>query len=1192
MHWQFWIDRGGTFTDIIARDPDGRLHTLKLLSENPEQYEDAALAGIRRFLGVAEGAPIPVDRIEAVKMGTTVATNALLEHKGEPVALITHTGLEDALLIGDQARPDLFALDIRRPAPLHTAVRGIRGRLNAAGEEIEPLDENEVRAVLAELRRAGFNAVAVALLHSDLNPAHERRIMALAREAGFAQVSASHEAGGLAKFIPRGRTAVLDAYLNPVLRRYVDRVAAQLPGVNLLFMQSHGGLTRAEHFRGRDAVLSGPAGGIVGMVAAGRAVGCERLIGFDMGGTSTDVSHWAGQLERVVETEIAGHSVQVPMLAIHTVAAGGGSIVRYEHGRLRVGPESAGANPGPACYRRGGPLTVTDCNLLLGRLQAKYFPAVFGPDGDQPLDGTATREAFEALAREAGLTPEVCAEGALEIAVENMANAIAEITTRRGIRLDGYTLVSFGGAGGQHACAVAEKLGVRRVLLHPLAGVLSAWGIGVAEQSRLQRLALEQPLADWPWLHPRLADACACLQAQLAEEGVPESHCQITLHLRARGSEALLDIPASLETDTETLKTRFDTLHRQQFGFAPEAEIELHSATVEARGGGQPVTPLPPEGGDGMPIDTVDIYFEGAWRPAPVFRRDDLPAGWQVTGPALILEQTGTLWLAPGWQATLQADGALLFDHVDARAQPRPPLDRADPVWLELFNNRFQHIAEQMGATLARTARSVNIKERLDFSCALFDGRGRLIANAPHVPVHLGSMGESVRAVIERAGDHLGPEDAWVLNDPYAGGTHLPDITVVTPVFVDGKRFFVASRGHHADVGGLTPGSMPAHSRHIEDEGVLISPMLLVKDGVFQQAAIEKVLRGARHPARNVEQNLADLKAQLAANRQGAEGLRQLCTTFGADTVARYMGFVLDFARQAVLALLPRLQPGDFEYTSDHGHHVRVSVRPEADRLVLDFTGTSPQVAGNFNAPHAITRAAALYVLRCLIPHPIALNDGFLAPVELIVPPHSLLNPGWPAAVVAGNVETSQLIVDTLFGALQVVAASQGTMNNLTFGDGVHQYYETLCGGAGAGPGFDGASGVHTHMTNSRLTDPEILERRYPVRLEHFGLRSGSGGAGCWHGGEGVVRRIRFLAPMTVSLLTSHRQVPPYGLAGGLPGAPGRQWLEAADGTRQPLAACAHVEAAAGTLLHLETPGGGGYGFPLAVEPDPAADAS
>ncbi len=1181
--WQFWIDRGGTFTDIIAQDPNGQLHTHKLLSETPEAIQDAAIAGIRHFLKLPAHTPIPTALIGTVKMGTTVATNALLEHTGEPVALITHTGMKDVLYIGDQARPALFSLQIHRPHPLYQTVSTLQCRMDAAGNELVPLDEHETLTCLHELKAKGYRALAIAFLHSDLNPAHEQQVATLAKTLGFQQISCAHEAGSMSKFIPRARTAVLDAYLNPVLQRYVQQITTQLPGVDVRFMQSHGGLTQAQHFRGKDAVLSGPAGGMVGAVKIAQAAGITKLIGFDMGGTSTDVSHYAGTYERTLETEIAGHTVQVPMLAVHTVAAGGGSILTYEQGRLRVGPESAGANPGPACYRRGGPLTITDCNVLLGRIQPQHFPALFGAQGNLPLDADCVRKQFALLAQNTGLTPEETAEGALQIAVENMANAIAEISTRKGYQLHGHTLVSFGGAGGQHACLVAEKLGIRQVLSHPFSGVLSAYGIGLAETSQLHTLSLNHPLTHWPTLRTLLRHTAQSLVQQLHDQGISPESTTYTLHLQVQDQSSLIDVPAQLEDTPAQLSQRFISLYQKQFGFNPPSEqLWLHSATVEVRGGGGKVEPLATASSPAAPIEQVPLYAKGKWQQVPVYQRSELASDQCLQGPALILEPTGTLYLPPNWQGSMQPDGNLLFTRADTPHICAPPLDHPDPIWLELMNNRFSHIAEQMGTALAKTARSVNIKERLDFSCALFDAQGQLIANAPHVPVHLGSMGASVRAVLEHMHNNIHPNDAFVLNDPYAGGTHLPDITVISPVFAEGAlRFFVASRGHHADIGGLSPGSMPADSTHIEQEGVLIRCMKLVDKGVMQASAIKALLTASPYPVRNLEENLADLNAQLAANRQGIEGLLTLCREVGTESVSRYMQFVLEAAQQSILALLPKLQGGHFCYTSDHGHQVCVNISVTSQQLIIDFTGSSAQRPNNFNAPKAITRAAVLYVLRCLIKNPLALNDGFLKPVKLIIPPHSLLNPSWPAAVVAGNVETSQLVVDALLGALQITAASQGTMNNLTFGNSHCQYYETLCGGAGAGPGFHGAHGVHTHMTNSRLTDPEILERRYPVRLEHFELRQNSGGAGKWQGGEGVVRRLRFLEPMTLSLLTSHRHIPPYGMAGGHPGASGKQWLERADGFRHPLDACTRTEVEAGDLLHLETPGGGGYGFPL-----------
>ncbi|MDG6777244.1 hydantoinase B/oxoprolinase family protein [Thiomicrorhabdus sp. zzn3] len=1196
--WQFWIDRGGTFTDLVAVDPQGRLHTHKLLSENPEQYRDAAIAGIRHFLKTPEPHPIPVERIGVVKMGTTVATNALLERKGEAVALVTNHGFQDALEIGYQNRPDIFALKIEALKPLYHSSIEIAGRLDAQGREIEPLDLSQTRERLAQLKRAGFEAIAIVLLHAYLNPQHEQIVAQLAQEAGFSQISASHQSSALIKYIARGRTTVVDAYLSPILRRYVDQVASELPGVDLQFMQSHGGLTAADRFQGKDAILSGPAGGLVGAVQTALHAGHDRIIGFDMGGTSTDVCHYAGRYERSFDTEVAGVQMRVPMLDIHTVAAGGGSIVKSLHGELQVGPDSAGANPGPACYRRGGPLTVTDCNVLLGRIQPQHFPAVFGPNANQPLDINAVRQRFAELAEQLNRPAEALAEGALEIAIEHMASAVQKISTQRGYDVRDYTLVSFGGAGGQHACAVARKLGIRKVLLHPYSGVLSAYGMGLAQKSHIETRSYEQPLEALdslkPELHTQIEQACSKLQAQ--NETV--SQTRITLHLHYQGSDTLLDLDYRQEAEFADYLSEFEQQHRQQFGFfQPNVSVRLNSISVEVASAGHPVTPIPVNRDkQAQPCEQVALYAQGQWQQADVYQREALSIQQTIQGPALVLEATGTLVIEPGWQAQLQKDGQLLVIDQEkpqsttaGRSTQTEPPHEADPVQLALFNNRFMAIAEQMGATLAKTAHSVNIKERLDFSCAIFDGQGQLIANAPHVPVHLGSMGESVKTVIAKVGSQLQPGDAYVLNNPYAGGTHLPDITLISPVFVDGAlRFYVASRGHHADVGGLTPGSMPASSQHIEEEGVLLDCVPLVKNGEFQTDLISERLTGATYPVRNLTQNLNDLHAQVAANQQGIQGLQQLCEQVGTDIVAQYMQHALDHAERAVLELLPNLADGEFCYRTDQ--HTRVCVRITPDlqqqKLIIDFSGSSRQQNNNFNAPHAITRAATLYVLRTLINQPIPLNDGFLRPVELIVPTGSLLNPQYPAAVVAGNVETSQVVTDTLCGALRTQAASQGTMNNLTFGDDTWQYYETLCGGTGAGPDFNGHDAIHSHMTNSRLTDPEILELRYPVRLRRFAIRRNSGGAGEHHGGNGCERHFEFLKPMTVSMLSNHRQVAPYGLNGGNPGKPGCHFVIKAEDQcsreevkePQSLPSTLTIQLQSGDIFAIHTPGGGGYG--------------
>jgi len=1183
--WDFWIDRGGTFTDIIARAPDGRLIQKKLLSENPRHYHDAAIAGIRQILGLNLDQAIPPERIASVKMGTTVGTNALLTQSGEAVVLITSSGYADALEIGDQARPDIFALDIRKPAPLHARVIEAQERIAVDGAILQPLAEVALTNQLAAARSAGFNACAIAFLHSWKNPLHELRAGELARAAGFSQISLSHQASPLIKFLPRAETAVLDATLSPPVRCYAEQVIAALPaGVKLEFMQSSGGLVDAAQFRGKDSVLSGPAGGLIGMAKIGQAAGFDKLIGFDMGGTSTDVSLFSGAFERVQDGNIAGHRIRVPMLGVHTVAAGGGSILRFDGERLLAGPDSAGSLPGPACYRRGGPLTVTDANLLLGRLQADCFPAVFGDDGNQPLDPACVRSAFAeqtAMLNSAlnlDYSPEQLAAGYLDIAIEHMADAIRHITLARGVDASAYTLVSFGGAGGQHACAVAGRLGIRQVLISPFAAVLSAYGIGLAERREIRQTAIEQPLAT----------------LTLEAAGPPDA-IQRAL-LRYAGADSVLAIPV---TDKAEMTAAFHAEHRARFGYA-DAQRELICVALESEtvsGGGLPqgLTDLPTA--PAAPIAHRPVYFADAWHDLPLFRREQLGIGQIVPGPALVVEVDSTLVVEPGWRVMLTARGDLLL-HAEAAAARRPDPARPDPTWLSLFNRRFMSIAEDMGRALQNSARSVNIRERLDFSCALFDANGNLIANAPHIPVHLGSMGDSVRAILHAFGDQLRPGDAWLINSPYAGGTHLPDITVVSPIFSpDGRelRYFTASRAHHADVGGISPGSMPANSRHIDQEGCRSDGLLMVRDGRMLEPDLRAWLAGNAQPARNPEQNLADLAAQVAANTLGARQLRTLEDEVGAAAVLAYMGFVQDNAEAAVQRLLGRLHGGHYTLPLDDGSRivVAISIDVAARRACIDFSGTSPQQPGNLNAPASIVHSAVLYVFRTLIDSDIPLNAGVMRPLDIVLPAGSLLNPAYPAAVVAGNVETSQNIVDALYGALGALAASQGGMNNFSFGDGRHQYYETVCGGTGAGPDFPGASAVHSHMTNSRLTDPEVLELSYPVRLESFGIRRGSGGAGHYAGGDGVERRLRFLAPMRANLLASRRRVAPFGIAGGEPGKTGRQWLEQADGTVEALPGNAEFTLASGALFVLQTPGGGGFGEPDAVfnETQPASSS-
>jgi 5-oxoprolinase (ATP-hydrolysing) len=1194
--WQFWIDRGGTFTDIVARDPSGRLHTRKLLSENPDRYRDAAIAGIRTLLGLAEGAAIPPGLIDSVKMGTTVATNALLERRGERTLLVVNRGFADALRIGTQARPRLFDLRITLPTMLYERVVEIPGRVGVDGREIEPLDERAAMAAFGQARADGIAAVAIVLMHAWKHPVHEQRLAALARAAGFAQVSTSHEVSPLLRIVPRGDTTVADAYLSPILRRYVDRVAAELAGVRLFFMQSNGGLAEARRFQGKDAILSGPAAGIVGAARTAAMAGFERIIGFDMGGTSTDVALYAGGFERAFETEVAGVRLRAPMMAINTVAAGGGSILHFDGARLRVGPDSAGADPGPACYRRGGPLTVTDANVCLGKIQPAHFPAIFGPDGNQPLDADIVAAKFAALADEIAAAtgtrrpPRAVAEGFLRIAVANMANAIKQVSVQKGHDATRFTLVCFGGAGGQHACLVADELGMETVFIHPFAGVLSAYGMGLADQTAMREQAVEIPLTEaaLPELHHVADELAARARDELRAQGADPARLMVTrrVHLRYQGTEAALPVPL---TDFVTLTHDFTEAHRARFGFAtPERPLIAEAVAVEATEPAEAIAEHAPPprtgGGAPSPIDHVEIWSGDATHATPVFERTSLAPGDVIAGPALIREANATTVVEPGWSAEVTRLDHLLL----RRTAPRPDRQetaagRPDPVLLELFNNLFMNVAEQTGAVLQNTAQSVNIKERLDFSCAIFDAEGNLVANAPHVPVHLGAMGESVRTVLRRRGARLRPGDVVALNNPYNGGTHLPDVTVITPVFDAAGReilFFVGSRGHHADIGGSTPGSTPPDSRTLDEEGVVIDDFLLVSEGRFREVEFRTLLASARYPARSPDVNVADIKAQIAANEKGVAELRRVVAQFGWPTVSAYMRHVMDNAEESVRRVLDRIGDGAFRYEMDDGSPLSVSVTVDhaARRAVVDFTGTGRQRADNFNAPPAVTRAAVLYVFRCLVGTDIPLNDGCLKPIEIRIPPGTFLSPEPGAAVVAGNTEVSQAVCNALFGALGAVACAQATMNNVLFGNERYQYYETICGGTGAGPGFDGTSAVQTHMTNTRMTDPEVLELRYPVRLEEFAIRRGSGGAGRWRGGDGARRRIRFLEAMTAVIVASRRRVAPFGLAGGADGAPGRQWVERADGRREMLAGVDRTEMGPGDVLAIETPGGGGYG--------------
>lgn len=1194
--WQFWIDRGGTFTDIVARRPDGRLLTHKLLSENPERYRDAAVQGIRDLLGVAPGQPVPADAVEVVRMGTTVATNALLERKGEKTLLVITAGLGDQLRIGYQARPKIFARRIELPEQLYTSVVEVPERVMADGTVRHPLDLDAARTGLQAAFEAGYRACAIIFMHGYRYPAHEAAVADLAREIGFTQVSASHQVSPLMKMVGRGDTTVADAYLSPILRRYVAQVAEALPGIPLYFMQSNGGLTEAARFQGRDAILSGPAGGIVGAVRTAATEGLDRIIGFDMGGTSTDVSHYAGTYERSLETVVAGVRLRVPMLRIHTVAAGGGSICRFDGARLRVGPQSAGSNPGPAAYRRGGPLTVTDCNVMVGKLHPDFFPAVFGLNGDQKLDADVVRAKFAAMAAEVAaatgrpMGAEALAEGFLKIAVENMANAIKHISVQRGYDVTRYALNCFGGAGGQHACLVADALGMTSVYLHPFAGVLSAYGMGLADLGALRDRSVERTLG--PDVMAELSSVLDALgtdaAAELREQGVTDAGIRLihTARIKVAGTDATLEVPFG---DEGAMRAAFAAEHRQRFGFdVPHRPLVVESLSAEAVAASgeqlsdtvmaEPDTVAAPS-----PRATVPVWMEGVERTVAVHDRDALVPGVAIDGPAILTEATGTTLVEPGWQARVTARGGLILRRVVPLPARVAVGTDADPVMLEVFNNLFMSIAEQMGLALENTAHSVNIKERLDFSCALFDAGGNLIANAPHIPVHLGSMGDSVRTVINARRDSLRPGDAVMLNNPYRGGTHLPDVTVVTPVFDQAGAeilFWVASRGHQADIGGITPGSMPPDSTHIDQEGILIDNFLLVRDGVLLERAVVDLLTSGPYPARNIEQNLGDLRAQIAANARGRDELMKMVDLFGIETVTSYMGHVQRNAEEQVRRVIGVLKDGHFDLEMDSGAHVRVAVSIDhaARSARIDFTGTSEQQPGNFNAPSAIVRAAVLYVFRTLVDDDIPLNDGCLQPLEIIIPDGSMLNPSYPAAVVAGNVEVSQAVTNALYGALGVLAAAQGTMNNFTFGNETYQYYETICGGSGAGPGFDGTDGVHTHMTNSRLTDPEVLEWRFPVLLDSFRLRSGSGGVGRWKGGEGVERRIRFLEPMTAAILSNNRRIRPYGVAGGGDALPGGARVERADGGVEVLSATAKADMGAEDVFVIETPGGGGYG--------------
>ncbi|RED49710.1 hydantoinase B/oxoprolinase family protein [Aestuariispira insulae] len=1191
--WQFWIDRGGTFTDIVARKPDGTLVTHKLLSENPEAYKDAAVYGIRTLLGLKDGAPFPAEQVDAVKMGTTVATNALLERKGERTLLVITEGFRDALRIAYQARPKLFDRNIVLPELLYERVEEVTERMDAKGGIVTPLDLENLRPRLKSALADGIKSIAIVCMHGYRYTDHEEKIADLARQLGFTQVSTSHETSPLMKLVSRGDTTVVDAYLSPILRRYVNQVAGELGDVRLQFMQSNGGLTDASLFQGKDAILSGPAGGIVGSVRTSEQAGFNQIITFDMGGTSTDVAHYDGEYERAFETQVAGVRMRAPMMQIHTVAAGGGSMCIFDGARYRVGPESAGANPGPAAYRRGGPLTVTDCNVMLGKLQPSFFPPVFGPNQDQPLDADVVRQKFEALAQEIEKATgdkrsavEV-ADGFLKIAVENMANAVKKISVQRGYDVTEYTLTCFGGAGGQHACLVADALGMTKVMLHPFAGVLSAYGMGLADVRAMREKAMELPLEPnrLPALEAVLNELGGQAEKEVLDQEIAQDKIEVLrkVHLRYEGSDNALEVSFG---SIEDMVAEFEAAYRARFGFNMEGKALVAEAVAAEAIGHTFALEDGKADNDGAlpaPLAEIESFMAGNHHNTPVYDRDAMKPGNIVNGPAIIREKTGTNVIEPGWQAKMTDIGNLVLTRVEPLARVEAIGTTCDPVMLEVFNNLFMSIAEQMGYTLQNTSYSVNIKERLDFSCAVFDAEGQLIANAPHMPVHLGSMGESIRAVIRGNQGTIKPGDVYVLNAPYNGGTHLPDITVVTPVFDDAGQeilFYVGSRGHHADIGGTTPGSMPSNSTSVIEEGVLIDNFKLIDQGTFRETAFVELLKSGQYPARNTHQNLADIHAQVAANEKGVRELRKMVDHFGLATVQAYMGHVQDNAEESVRRVIDVLSDGVFEYPMDDGSLIKVTVTIDkpSRSAKIDFTGTSAQRPTNFNAPSAVCRAAVLYVFRTLVDDDIPMNEGCLKPLELVIPEGSMLNPEYPAAVVAGNVETSQCITDAVYGALGVMSASQGTMNNVTFGNQTHQYYETVCGGSGAGEGFNGTDAVHTHMTNSRLTDPEILEWRFPVRLDKFEIRKGSGGKGKYHGGDGTNRHLRFLEEMDVVILSNHRKIPPYGMKGGEPGELGRNWVERADGTIDEMTGTDKRHVQPGDVFVLQTPSAGGFG--------------
>lgn len=1192
----FGIDRGGTFTDVVAWAPNGEVHVRKILSNRVHNIEDSAISGIREIIGLGQGDPIGRDLVEAVCMGTTVGTNALLERQGEPTVFVTTAGFKDALRIGYQNRPRLFDLNIQLSTQLYSSTIEVDERVNVEGKVLVTLDEEKVRRDLEKAFNENYKACAIAFMHGYRFPKHEEIVARIAREVGFTQVSTSHECSGMIKFIGRAETAVVDAYLTPILGAYKRKLDEALGNVPLFFMQSNGGLIDSSQFKGKDCVLSGPAGGIVGAVATCKAAGLENIIGFDMGGTSTDVWHYAGHFERTTESQIAGARIRSPIMMIHTVAAGGGSIVAFDGRRFKAGPKSAGSIPGPACYRNGGPLTVTDCNIVLGRIPPRYLPSIFGPNGDLPLDSSRPHELFDALTEQVNATgPDQktkfdCAEGFLDIAVENMANAIKKISTERGYDLSRYTLCCFGGAGGQHVCKVAEKLNMTSIFIHPLAGVLSAFGMGIADLRALEGATVEKILDanEYKQLQALMRPLEKKAKAKLISQGVREPDIIMIQRAVVRHKGASSGLEVVFES-LDTLRQAFEELHEKHYGFKlPESDVVVESVTIEAAGSHRPAIRASSENVgkpdvNSKPFDHTSMYSRGRFEDVPVYRYDQIGLAAEINGPAIIIDPFSTTVVDADWRAVKDATGALKVAYVGEARIASIDAKRVDPIHLELFNNRFRSIADQMGQALANSAHSVNIKERLDFSCAIFDKERNLIANAPHIPIHLGAMSESVDVVAKEFCASMQPGDHFVLNSPYKGGAHLPDVTVVMPVFNDGGTevlFYTAARGHQADIGGKTPGSLPPDSRDIYEEGALIEPMRLVHRGVFAYDDLYRLLTTAQFPARNPKQNIIDLKAQVAACIRGGDELKRLISEFTEDVVVAYGTHIQDVSEQELRAIVDRIPEGTFTCKHDMGHQVSVRITVDRERrsIKVDFTGTSPQVATNFNAPPAIARSATLYVFRTLIDRDIPLNSGCLRPIEILIPENSLLSPQHPAAVSSGNPETSVLVTDALYGALDIIGGSQGTMNNFTFGNDTYQYYETICGGAGAGEGFDGASAVHTHMTNSLMTDPEVFELRFPVLLEEFSIRNGSGGKGRWSGGEGTRRRVRFLAALDMAIVANRREIAPVGAKGGQAGAVGEHRVIRRNGTISNLISCDKTHMNVGDVFEILTPGGGGYG--------------